>query len=154
MMNISPIDIDNVYIMEIVTKDDKDNRFFVCDTKESAIFIAIDEISYWFMQNDFDNPSNVEEHKIYVKVKKLLDTGSYYDAIDEFDSIGSDARFSHYNWICIHIYRRSVYHRPDNGIGKPEQISGKKEISCPHCGKMNDVDATHCWSLHCGRPLK
>jgi len=153
-MSISPIDIDNVYIMEIVTKDDKNNRFFVCDTKESAIFIAIDEISYWFIQNDFGNPSNVEEHKIYVEVKKLLDSGSYYDAIDKFDSIGSDARFNHYNWICIYIYKRRVYHRLDNGIGKPDQVSDKKEIPCPHCGKMNDVDATHCWSLHCGRPLK
>jgi len=148
--------IDHVYVLEVVDECGDDSNHFIHDTEESAIFAAIDEMNNWFKNNDFDDPSNVKEHEIYTRIKELVDNGNYYCAIDEFDNIEDNGTLNlNESLIFISIYRKKVFHKHvNNGIGKPEQISGKKEIPCPHCGKMNDVDATHCWSLHCGRPLK
>jgi hypothetical protein len=146
-----------VYVLEVVNCYNDDINSFIHDTEESAIFAAICEMDNWFKANKFDTSSNVKEHQIYVDVKDLVDKGNYHEAIYVFDNMDDeiDEHDLSDDRIRLLVYRKKVFHVSVNtGIGKSKPKSPVvNEIPCPHCGKMNDVDATHCWSLHCGRPL-
>jgi hypothetical protein len=149
-----------VYILEVVNCYNDNVDFFVHDTEESAIFAAISEMNNWFKMNKFDTSSDVKEHQIYVDVKDLVDKGNYREALYVFDNMDHeiDEHDLMDDRIRLLVYEKKVSHVSVNtGIGKSEpksSISLINEIPCPHCGKMNNVDSTHCWSLHCGKPLK
>jgi len=137
-----------VYVLEISCKN-CDTSQIICDSYDSALYLAIDEIVDKI--NCLSGSQEPELMEELDKVSILIKSGLYNAALKSYADLADTFDYSH---VYLSIFTEKIQsqsHRKVSflseeisSIGKVEQQTGVQK-ECPRHSRQNDIGVNICW---------